>query len=401
MFVDFFHRLKITGAQRQLVINYVILCFFILERLYGNHQTLNFGAVTPKVLILQSNILVVWDHVLDANCFIHFSHFHFILVTRRSKSLLGSWFHVSFGSKCSTGTVVLNWWCLLPLLLGTPTLGKSVSRPLVGTTIHIGGIGRDLWGLRLWHGIEVRKLGQVILGICNGYSSEAVQDLLARILWGVWAVRFAFNTLWEILYLVCIWNFACGQVAIIVTQVCTQNMHYCFVFASRNVVGAASIDRAVEYFLTSLRWQGKFCLYVWEPWVDRALSCKIHFFGGGRIRCQFTQISFKSTICWKLLCKIADQLFDGPAKERGIRALVPFENSEGFVDFESFLDESVDLLVAEVFHHDCHLSCWKYILAGIHQIRNSSLGIILDGESCPGNRSHFSLGLLAPSFDFV
>ena len=66
---------------------------------------------------------------------------------------------------------------------------------------------------------------------------------------------------------------------------------------------------------------------------------------------------FKSKIGRKLLRKITDQLFDGPAKEWGVRAFVPFEDSEGFVYFESFLDESVYLLVAEVFHHNGHLSC--------------------------------------------
>lgn len=178
-------------------------------------------------------------------------------------------------------------------------------------------------------------------------------------------------------------------------------MHYCFIFATRNIISAASINRAVENLLASLGRQGIFCLDIGKSWVDRTLSCKVDFLGSLTWACcQFTQISFKSTIGWKLLCKISNQLFDGSAKDWGVGAFVPFENSKCFVYFESFLDESVDLFVAQVLHHGSHLSCWKYVFARIHQIGNSGLGIILDGKNCRTNRSYFTFGLSGLSFDF-
>lgn len=88
-----------------------------------------------------------------------------------------------------------------------------------------------------------------------------------------------------------------------------------------------------------------------------ALSRKVDFFGSlGRTRSQFTQVTFESTIRRELLRKIANKLFDGLAKEWGVRAFVPLENSEGFVYFQRLLDEPVNLLVTEVFHHHRHLS---------------------------------------------
>ena len=191
----------------------MIWSFFVLEWLYRDHQTLYFRTVTSEILVLQTNILVVLNHVLYANGFVYFNKFNFSLVTCLAKGLLGSRFHVSFRPECSSLTVVLNRRFLFHLLLGTSVLWKSICRSFVGTVLHVG-VWWDLRGLRMRHGIKVRKLGQVVLRICNACASKPsdplIKNLLAWTLWGIRAVRFAFDTLREILHLVCIWNFTRG-----------------------------------------------------------------------------------------------------------------------------------------------------------------------------------------------
>lgn len=207
VFIDFFDRLKVAGAQRQLVIHDVTRRFLGLERLYRYHQTLNFRTISSKILVLQTDVWVIGDDVLDADCFIDFHQLYFALVSWLSKSLLRSRLHVGFRSDCSAGPRILNRRGHFPLLLSASALRESVPGSLVGTALHVG-IGRDLGSLRMGHGVKIRKLAQVVLGIRYADTSKTgdslIEDLLARVRRGIRPIGLAFGTLWEILHLVCI-----------------------------------------------------------------------------------------------------------------------------------------------------------------------------------------------------